>query len=407
MKNFLCYLIALIFLSTACSTQQKIPETKVKTGAEVLIESYLPDLAGKRVGLVINHTARVGQVHVLDTLIASGVIVTSIFAPEHGYRGDRADGELIKTDIDRVTGLPVFSLYGSDKRPTKKMMDSVDILLFDMQDVGARFYTYNSTMKNILEAGAEFEKEVWILDRPNPAGGEYVAGWILENEFESFVGSYPIPIAHGLTLGELALMAVGEGWLDKNSIPKLRVIEMKGWNRTTKWPETGLEWIPPSPNLPDFENAYTYLGTCFFEGVNISEGRGTDNPFLKIGSPLTQFLPEELENLSKKYGMKIDTVSFIPRSIPGKSLYPKFEGEHIYGVSLSPTSEFNKPVEFGLDLLKLFEDKMNSQNEEYIVRDHFFLLSGTSEILNWDGKVQWGPAFDEYLTKRKKYFLYD
>jgi len=406
-KNLNCIFFVLIFISSACIAQQNNSAVEVKTGAQVLIENNLPDLLGKKVGLVINHTARIGNVHVLDTLIASGVNITSIFAPEHGYRGDIADGELIKNGVDKLTGLPVFSLYDSNKRPTKEMMDSVDILLFDMQDVGARFYTYNSTMKYILEAGAEFEKEVWILDRPNPAGGEYVAGWVLEDEYKSFIGSYPIPISHGLTLGELALMAIGENWLNTEKQPIVKVINLEGWQRSMKWSETGLTWISPSPNLPTFEHAYVYLGTCFFEGVNISEGRGTEDPFLTIGAPKTRFLPEELKTLEEKYFIQLDTISFMPRSIPGKSNSPKFEDEKIYGVTLSPTSDFTRPVEFGLDLLKLFENKMISMDVDYQYRDHFFLLSGTRRVLNWTGEANWGSNFEEYLVNRKKYLLYD
>ena len=163
------------------------------------------------------------------------------------------------------------------------MLEEIDVLLFDMQDVGARFYTYNSTMKYVIEAAAEQGIEVWILDRPNPLGGDYVAGWVLEPEYNSFVGTYPIPIAHGLTLGELAQMALGEDWYETDAKVNLRVIPMSGWQREMKWNDTQLEWVPPSPNLPTFEHAYAYIGTCFFEGTTLSEGRGTEHPFLMMG----------------------------------------------------------------------------------------------------------------------------
>ncbi|MEQ9309973.1 MAG: DUF1343 domain-containing protein [Balneolaceae bacterium] len=402
-SNQVFLLIPFLVLILTCNTQQNESISIVKTGAEVLIENYLPDLAGKRVGLVVNHTARVGNTLVLDTLISSGVHVTSIFAPEHGYRGESGAGEIIEDGIDVQTGVHVFSLYGSNKRPTQEMMESIDILIFDMQDVGARFYTYNTTMKYILEAGNEFNKEVWILDRPNPAGGEYVAGWILEKEFESFVGAYPIPIAHGLTLGELAIMAVNEGWLKGGTKPDFRVIKMEGWNRSMKWPDTGLEWVPPSPNLPSFEHAFVYLGTCFFEGTTLSEGRGTSDPFLTIGSPSTNIEPIRLESISKNYKVELDTVTFIPKSIQGKSLNPKFEGKSAFGVSIKTTPEYDDPVSFGVELMHYLMDQ--SEGAEY--KEYLHLLAGTKKIINPNSLQNWGESFEEFTKKRKKYFLYD
>ena len=393
---------------------------QVRTGAEMLIENHLEELEGKRVGLVMNPTARIGNVHVLDTLLALDVNVTALYAPEHGFRGNYADGEVIEGGVDQASGLPVLSLYGSTKRPTKEMLEGVDILLFDMQDVGARFYTYNSTMKNIIEAATEFSKEVWVLDRPNPAGGDYVSGWVLEEEFKSFVGSYPIPVAHGLTLGELALMAAGEGWFEVEEEPNLKVIEMKGWRRSMLWPETGLPWIPPSPNLPTFEHAYVYLGTCFFEGVNISEGRGTDDPFLTIGTPESfgEDIKEDLLSyfsfLEDKYSIEIDTVSFIPQSITGKAVNPKFEGELLHGVSLTVSPEFNQPLEFGLELFSAFAFSMPFTKTKLEIRDHLYLLSGTRKInrlieppVRLDLTNDWGMTFDQFVVNRGKYLLYN
>ena len=412
-------LIIIYSLYSGSCIAQEVEEFKVRTGAEMLIENHLDELEGKRVGLVMNPTARIENVHVLDTLLALDVNITSLFAPEHGFRGDYADGEVIEGGIDQASGLAVYSLYGTTKRPTKEMLEEVDILLFDMQDVGARFYTYNSTMKYIIEAATEFDKEVWILDRPNPAGGDYISGWVLEDEYRSFIGSYPIPVAHGLTLGELALMAKGEGWLEVDKEPNLKVITMKGWRRSMKWPETGLPWIPPSPNLPTFEHAYVYLGTCFFEGVNISEGRGTDDPFLTIGSPtVLERKPEDLfmntiKFLEDKYHIDIDTLSFITESIPGKAVSPKFEGELSHGVSLALTPEFDNPVEFGLELLSAFAVNMMFSKEKLSVRDNLYLLSGTKKIDNLIysplyGREPgaWGTSFTKYEVTRGKYLLY-
>ncbi len=402
-------LLILFFLPLliCCDSIQEESSAGIKTGAQILIENHISELEGKRVGLVMNPTARVKEIHVLDTLLALDVNITALFAPEHGFRGDYADGEVIEGGIDRDSGLPVFSLYGANKKPSEVMLKEVDILLFDMQDVGVRFYTYNSTMKNIIEAAVEFDKEVWILDRPNPAGGEYVSGWVLEDEYESFVGSYPIPVAHGLTLGELALMAIGEGWLNTEKKPTVKVIKMEGWERSMLWPETGLKWIPPSPNLPTFEHAYVYLGTCFFEGVNISEGRGTNSPFLTIGYPGIELNLSEIGKLGKKYRVEIDTTSFIPQTIPGKAFNPKYEGERIKGVSIQITQDFNDPVSFGLELVKLFRSTIINQDKEFTYRRHLLLLSGSDEILNWEEKYDWVIEIEDFKSKREKYLLYN
>ncbi|RNC84694.1 MAG: DUF1343 domain-containing protein [Balneola sp.] len=400
--KYITVLITLLLFAD-CEAQTQSTEKKVKIGAEVLIEKHLDKLDGKRVGLVMNPTARIEETHMLDTLISLGINVTALFAPEHGFRGEAGAGERIEDGVDAATGLPVHSLYGNTKKPSAEMLQNVDLLIFDMQDVGARFYTYNSTMKHILEAGAEFDKEVWILDRPNPAGGDYVSGWVLEEEHKSFVGSYPIPVAHGLTLGELALMAKGEGWLEINGYsPNVKVIEMEGWNRVMKWSETGLNWFPPSPNLPSFEHAYLYLGTCLFEGTTLSEGRGTPNPFLTIGSPKTFINLSELRAVSEKYSVIIDTVSIVPRSIPGKARYPKYEDEKIFGVKINATPDTQDPVRFGVELVNLLMEK--TEDAEY--SDFIYLLAGTKKIIDENGEINWGEEFEEFLIKRKQYLIY-
>lgn len=394
--------LVILFLVANCNTYGQQEIVPVKTGAEVMIEKHLGELSDKRVGLVMNPTARIGEVHVLDSLLALDINVVALFAPEHGFRGDRGAGERIKNGVDEETGLPVYSLYGKTKKPTEEMLADIDLLIFDMQDVGARFYTYNTTMKYILEAGAEFEKEVWILDRPNPAGGDYVAGWVLEEEYKSFIGAYPIPIAHGLTLGELATMAAGEGWLDVEKAPNLRVIKSEGWNRSMLWTDTGLTWVPPSPNLPTFEHALVYLGTCLFEGTTISEGRGTNDPFLTIGAPNTNIELQQLSMLSEKYSVQIDTISFTPISIPGKASNPKHENIKSNGISISISNEFNDPVNFGLDLMKLMMH--NTEGSEY--KEFLYLLSGTRKVHDDTNTNVWGESFENYMVQREKYLLY-
>lgn len=397
-------LVSLItfFLIASCNTFSQQEKVSVKTGAEVMIEKHLDELNDKRVGLVMNPTARIGEVHVLDSLLALNVNVVALFAPEHGFRGNRGAGEQITNGIDQETGLPVYSLYGKTKRPTEDMLADIDLLIFDMQDVGARFYTYNTTMKYILEASSEFDKEVWILDRPNPIGGDYVSGWVLEEEYKSFVGAYPIPIAHGLTLGELANMAVGEGWLDVEEAPDFRIIKSEGWSRSMSWTETGLSWIPPSPNLPTFEHAFVYLGTCLFEGTTISEGRGTSDPFLTIGDPNTNIELDQLKELSEKYSVHMDTISFTPITIPGKASSPKHENIKSHGVSISITKEFSNPVAFGLDLMEFM--MRNTEGSEY--KEFLYLLTGTKRVFEKADVNMWGESFEDYLAKREKYLLY-
>jgi uncharacterized protein YbbC (DUF1343 family) len=374
----------------------------LKVGAEILLQDHLDELEGKRVGLVMNPTARVNGTHMLDTLLSRNVNLTALFAPEHGFRGEAGAGETIEDGEDKATGLPVYSLYGKTRKPTPEMLQNVDVLLFDMQDVGARFYTYNATMGLVLEAAADAEVPVWVLDRPNPAGGEYVTGWLLEQQYKSFVGAYPIPMAHGMTLGELAQMMIGERWLQTVKQPQLKVISMRGWKRSMKWPQTGLEWHPPSPNLPTFEHAFMYLGTVLFEGTNLSEGRGTPDPFLTIGSPATDLTDEQLDSLRTSFpSVIIDRAKFAPESIPGKSLNPKLEGQTCSGVRLSVTdySKFN-PVQFGLQLLELMlKNTKNGEMNEFIYK-----LAGSRDVEDFSS--DWGIGVEVFKEAREPYLLY-
>jgi len=390
-----------------CSSSGNYPdaeEKRVKTGAEVLLDEYLPELDNKRVGLIMNPTARIGKTHMVDTLISRNVNVSALFAPEHGFRGEAGAGEIIENGIDRQTGLPVYSLYGESKKPAPEMLNKVDLLLFDMQDVGARFYTYNVTMGLVIEAAAKHEIPVWILDRPNPAGGEYTAGWVLQEKFSSFVGAYPIPMAHGMTLGELALMMVGEKWLNIEKKPQLKVIQMENWQRSMLWPETGLEWIPPSPNLPTFEHAYLYLGTVLFEGTTISEGRGTDDPFLTIGSPGTDLSEEQFDDLRKSFpSVEIRDTTFTPVSIPGKAYRPRHEGQKCSGIYLSVRNyQELDPVAFGVELLKtVFRATPGAKNNEFIHK-----LAGTYISPIGQVEVNWQKENEKFKKLRETYLLY-
>ncbi|MEX0662899.1 MAG: DUF1343 domain-containing protein [Balneolaceae bacterium] len=402
-------LIALsIFLLISLGCEPHQPElAPVKTGAQNLLENHLGELDGKRVGLVMNPTAVVGSVHMLDTLIASGVDVSALFAPEHGFRGEAGAGDVIEDGIDQGTGLPVFSLYGSTRKPTGEMLDTVDILLFDMQDVGARFYTYYATMGLVFEAAAEAGKPVWILDRPNPMGGDYVSGWMMEDEYTSFVGPYSLPVAHGMTMGELAQMMVGEKWLDSETEPEINVVTMSGWNRDMKWPDTGLNWVAPSPNLPTFEHAMVYLGTCFIEGTTLSEGRGTNNPFLTLGSPDTVFEDGKMELLNTRIDYaSISETEFLPEEIPGVATSPKHEGELSRGIQIQLESFQYDPVRNGLLILKeLMDASAGAETNSFLYR-----LAGTQKIDSiLDGTedpltIDFG--LDEFKEMRELYLLY-
>ena len=388
------------------STQQ----ADIKVGAKVLIQEHLDELAGRNIGLVMNPTARVDGVHMLDTLIALGLPVKALFAAEHGFRGSQGAGEIIQDGLDDATGLPVFSLYGATKKPSVQMLKEIDVLLFDMQDVGARFYTYNSTMKYVIEAAAEQGIEVWILDRPNPLGGDYVAGWVLEPEYNSFVGTYPIPIAHGLTLGELAQMALGEDWYETDAKVNLRVIPMSGWQREMKWNDTKLEWVPPSPNLPTFEHAYAYIGTCFFEGTTLSEGRGTDHPFLMMGGESSSVNDDV--SLWSNHGVRLQPTQFTPVSIPGKALRPKGEGLLLNGILWENALEHPDPLTVGLRMMQWLME----HSPEAAYKDYLYLLAGTDKIdelsrsrinLKTDSlDIDWGSNFESFREKRRNYLLY-
>lgn len=399
------FLILILGYAVSCGQH-----STVKVGAEVLLEDYIDDLEGKRVGLVMNPTARVEGIHMLDALLARNVNVTALFAPEHGFRGDAGAGEVIEDGVDQQTGIPVYSLYGDVRKPTQEMLEEVDMLLFDMQDVGARFYTYNVTLGNTIEAAAEAGVPVWILDRPNPAGGDYVSGWMLHEEHRSFVGAYPIPMVHGMTLGELARMMIGERWISFDQEPEIRVIEMEGWERTMIWPDTGLKWVPPSPNLPSFEHAFVYLGTVVFEGTNISEGRGTPDPFLTMGSPKTKLSNRQVNTLRTDFPtVSFDKNRFRPKSIPGKAASPKYEGELCYGITLNVLRIRElRPVDLGMALLATFLDA----TPDAILNDFMPKLTGIDneklkqQLTDGTYRKEWQKTAEQFKENRNPYLLY-
>ncbi|MFM7850571.1 MAG: exo-beta-N-acetylmuramidase NamZ domain-containing protein, partial [Flammeovirgaceae bacterium] len=293
-------------LLSFCSLAQPI------TGAQQL-NLLLPKLKSQRVALLVNHTSIVGKTHLVDTLLQSGITIQKIFAPEHGFRGNADAGETIKDGIDSKTQLPVISLYGNNKKPTAQQLSDVDVVIFDIQDVGARFYTYIGSMHYLMQGCAEEKKKLIILDRPNP-NGSYIDGPVLDMSLQSFVGMHPVPITHGMTVGEYAQMINGQGWLEGKIKCEIEVVKMKNYTHQTAYSLP----IKPSPNMPYDQTVALYPSTCLFEGTVLSVGRGTQHPFEWIGHP----------------DLKNQPFQFTPISIEGMSKNPPHENKVCYGINL-------------------------------------------------------------------------
>ena len=408
-------LLSLLVLA-GCFTS--VPSARVRTGAEVLAARHFDLLRGKRVGLIANHTARLDTMHLIDRLMAEPEVhLVALFAPEHGLRGTAAAGEEIRDGRDVRTGLPVYSLYGATRKPTPEMLAGLDVLVFDLQDVGARCYTYISTLGLAMQAAAEAGIPFVVLDRPNPLGGELISGFVLEPEQASFVGLYPIPLVYGLTIGELARLIQGEHLLPGLEHLELIVVPLEGWRRTMQWPDTGLPWRPPSPNLPTFEAALAYPGTVFFEAVDGSEGRGTDAPFLQVGTPWanTQALADTL-NAHGLPGVRFEPVTFTPRPRPGAP-HPRYEGQQLHGVRLHITDRRTfRPVVTGIHLLHAFYHQAPpSFRDTFIQRpDWLARLAGTERLyeLLRNGATpetivaSWEKEVEAFRQRRRPYLLY-
>ncbi len=376
------------------------------------------ELEGLRVGLVTNHTAVIENEHLIDALYANKKIkLTALFGPEHGLRGLADAGAKVNDTVDEKTGVPIFSLYGSTRQPTKKMLENCDILIFDIQDIGARFYTYISTLGLCMKSAAESNIPFLVLDRPNPLGGNQVSGYVLETKHSSFVGQYPIPIQHGLTVGELATMIKGERWLPNLENLDLRIAKLEGWDRSKLWPQGIEEWIKPSPNIPDFETALIYPGTCLFEAIHASEGRGTRSPFLQVAAPYINSTKtaEEL-NAKNLPGIIFEPLTIKPTSISGMSDNPRFKNNNLPAIQIKVTDPNKvKPVEIGIHLVHAFFtqskgiDRLRFFNSNWMSK-----LSGTNR-LETDLSIgkspeeiieSWRFEVENFKLKRKKYLLY-
>lgn len=380
-KLNLCILLSFL-LSSLYSNAQVI------TGAEHTAE-YIPLIENKNIALVVNQTSVIKNVHLLDTLRSLNIKVVKIFTPEHGFRGTSDAGEPVPSYFDKQTGIEVISLYGKNKKPGTEQLKNVDILLFDIQDVGVRFYTYISTLHYVMEAAAENNKQVIVLDRPNP-NGHYIDGPVLDTKFKSFVGMHPVPIVHGLTIGEYAQMINGEAWLAGKKKCSLTVVPCQNYTHTTHYTLP----IPPSPNLPNQEAIYLYPSLCLFEGTVMSVGRGTDFPFQQFGHP----------------AIKGSSHSFTPESREGAK-DPIFKGQVCYGYNVKRLGTPN----IGFTLRWLLMGYLLYPNHDTFFNSFFDKLAGTSQLrlAILEGKAEdeikkeWKPAIDKYKLIRKKYLLYE
>ncbi|MEK6780056.1 MAG: DUF1343 domain-containing protein [Bacteroidota bacterium] len=379
------FFASLLYLCTIISSGGQ-PSTRVVTGADQ-IKDLTDKLKNKRVGLVVNHTSLVGETHLADTLKSLGINIIRIFGPEHGFRGNAADGEHVNDSTDSKTGIPVVSLYGKNRKPSIAQFSDLDVVIFDIQDVGARFYTYIGTMHYVMETCAESKKKLIILDRPNP--NPYVDGPINEKPMQSFVAMHPIPIAHGLTPGELAHMINGEGWLMEKLKCDVEIIKLKNWQHSDEY----LLPIQPSPNLPNNQAIKLYPSICLFEGTTISVGRGTSAPFQVLGNP-------ELKNMDYQ---------FTPLTIKGVAVNPPHENKVCYGIDLR-----NVPIERKIDLKYLFAMYKAYPDKEKFFLPYFDILAGTTMLkqqieagLTEDQiRESWKKGLDNYKEMRKKYLLY-
>ena len=389
-------LFVLFLFSGWVSQAQNLPPmltnyNQIITGDEQT-SVYFPLLQGKRVAVVANQSSIIGETHLVDSLLSSGIRVVRIFSPEHGFRGNKSAGAVVKDGEDAVTGLPVISLYGKHKKPTVDDLQDVDVVLFDLQDVGVRFYTYISTMTLIMQACAENNIPMIVLDRPNP-NGFYVDGPVLKPGFTSFVGMQPVPVVYGMTLGEYARMVNGEHWLKDGITCDLTVIPLKHYthNMMVRLP------VKPSPNLPNWKAVYLYPSLCFFEGTGVSVGRGTSKPFQIFGYP----------------GMKGNYV-FTPKSTPGASLHPKLENKTCRGEDLTAFAEDYRKNPPQLHLQWLLKAYHELSKKHTFFNNYFDKLAGTDQLRKQieagftevQIRQSWQKDLKRFRKIRKKYLLY-
>ncbi len=402
------FVVLVLFLASTSYSQS------VKLGADLLFSENIDLVKNKSVGVITNHTALLKDgTHLVDTLInRNDVKLAAIFGPEHGLKGNAPDGESIEDDSK--LHIPIYSLYGKVNKPTKEMLNNIDVLLFDIQDIGARYYTYISTLFTCIEAAAENNIPIVVLDRPNPINGITVDGPLRDEEFKSFVAIAPIPIVHGMTIGELALLFNEERYIESPDKADLKIVKMKNWKREFFYDECGLSWVKPSPNMPKLETAILYPGMCLLEGVNISEGRGTFLPFEQIGAPFIngQLLADEIQKMELT-SISVTPVEFNPVSIDTMSKYPKYLNEKCFGIRLKILDRHNfESLRFGIELLHVL--KRLYPNDFKYRKNWLDKLYGSEELkISIDnnsapGKLfdSWTKDLDKFKEVRKRYLFY-
>ena len=384
---FLSFYMSCFSFSANAYTENTV--SHVMVGAEQ-IEQYLPELKGKKIGLVVNQTSTVFNEHLVDVLLTNNVDIKMIFAPEHGFRGDHDAGEKFDSSVDTKTGIPLISLYGKNRKPSLSTLEKLDVIVFDIQDVGARFYTYISTMHYMMEAAADAGVKFIVLDRPNP-NGAFVDGPILEKEFRSFVGMHPIPLLHGMTVAELAQMIKGEGWLTSKKELALSVYKVKNYQRNIAY----ILPIKPSPNLPNAHSIALYPSLAFFEATPVSIGRGTPFPFQVIGHD----------------NVHIGNFTFTPVSIPGAASKPKFMNIRVQGEDLRQVISPGLDLEYILSWYKAFAKQKTTFFNSPKFMDK---LAGTDKLRKAimagqsaeQIKLSWRAGLTNFMQKRKPYLLY-
>lgn len=396
-KSTYLFILLLICNPLTSCTQESKSTLQIKTGAD-RTELYLKKLRGKRVGVVANQTSVIQKkgekgkekreyTHLVDSLLSRKINIKKVFAPEHGFRGKADAGEIIKDSLDTKTGLPIVSIYAKNKKPTAAQLEGIDVILFDIQDAGARFYTYISTLHYVMEAAAESKIPVIVLDRPNP-NGHYIDGPILEMEYKSFVGMHPIPVVYGMTIGEYGKMINGEKWLEKGIQSKLTVIPLKNYAHESEYSLP----IKPSPNLPNDKSINLYPSLCFFEGTNVNAGRGTDKQFQIYGSPYL--------NHKNKF-------TYTPSPNEGAK-YPKHAHMICYGEDLTDTEKLSN-----INLSWLIQARQENSTKNFF-NDYFTTLAGTKKLQKQieqglseeEIKASWKDGLDSFKKVRAKYLIY-
>ncbi len=391
---------------------------RVNSGAAILAASDFAAIANLRIGLITNHTGLVGRAHLADLMHRSSAVkLRAILAPEHGFRGVAEAGHRVKGGVDGKTGVRVFSLYGATRKPTPAMLRGLDLLVFDIQDIGVRYYTYISTMGLAMQAAAKAGIPFLVLDRPNPLGGTDVAGFVLRTRQQSFVGQYRIPMVHGLTIAELASLIKGAALLPGLERLELRVMLAEHWQRGMRWPETGRSWINTSPNIVSFETALVYAGVGLFEATSASDGRGTRTPFTLLGAPWVDAsrLAEELA-ARQLPGVRFTPVTFTPRAIKSMASRPRHKGKTVRGVRIDVSDHDRyQPAETGIHLLHGFNRQARARGIDFIARPGFLAkLSGTAQLARMlasgadadDIIARWQPEVDRFRALSASHLLY-